>query len=180
MSQVYDFDSRYSPNYESFTVEKKDGLLIFESYGGYQSRNSSTIWCIENADKIYNWSDFKKIKIITNDGYSENGDYTYSTSNTDFSKVIPDFNFCHWSESGIHDYEDTIHEIEKAGPYEINKVGWVGNIETNTNRVKLCGLGSWHPDDLDILSINWANKTNYISLPNLVKKYSILVMLPWI
>ena len=41
----------------SFTV-KKQGNLIFNDLGGYETRNTSTMWCIEQADKIYNWNDF--------------------------------------------------------------------------------------------------------------------------
>ena len=51
----------------SFTVSKINGLLIFNDNGCYETRNPSTIWCIKEADKIYNWNDFNEIKIFTED-----------------------------------------------------------------------------------------------------------------
>jgi hypothetical protein len=51
----------------SFTVSKINGLLIFNDHGCYETRNPSTIWCIKEADKIYNWNDFNEIKIFTED-----------------------------------------------------------------------------------------------------------------
>ena len=41
-----------------FTVAKVDGVLLFEDRGGYQSRNESTIWCIEEADRVHDLGDF--------------------------------------------------------------------------------------------------------------------------
>ena len=123
----YDFTDKSRSDYESFQVEKRNGKLYFISNGGFQSRNSSTIWCIKEADKLYKWPDFSRITIITNDGYCKKTEYAYSTQSTDYSNVIPDFNFRHWAEVGLTDYEESIDLIENAGKTQFleNKLGWI-------------------------------------------------------
>jgi hypothetical protein len=175
--ECYDYENKKSPDYESFIVEKKNGKLNFVSNGGFQTRNSSTIWCIEQADAIFSWPDFAKIKIVTNDGYAEDNEYSYSRTDTKYKNLVPDFNFRKWPEVGVEDYAEACNEIKLAGlkEYTINKVGWIGNTETNLNRVKLMELGQQYKEDLDIMSIDWHNKSGYISMPDLVKTYSMLL-----
>lgn len=48
----------------SFTVKKLNSKLIFVNKGGYQTRNESTMWCIEQANRIYNWKDFILIGLL--------------------------------------------------------------------------------------------------------------------
>ncbi len=50
----------------SFIVKKENGKLIFINFGGYETRNESTIWCLEQAYKIYNWKDFNGMNWIKN------------------------------------------------------------------------------------------------------------------
>jgi len=111
----------------SFKVSKKDGSLVFEDYGGYETRNPSTMWCIQEADKVYNWRDFNEIIIYTHDVELSQNDYTYSKQ-TNYTNLIPDFNFHSWPQVGINDYDSSIKDIDKAGLelYEIDKVGWIG------------------------------------------------------
>jgi len=170
---LYDYETQ-SPDYESFSVEKTNGKFKFVSNGGFQTRNSSTIWCIEQADAIYKWPDFKKIKIVTNDGYCKEREFAFSTEKIgDFSTTVPDFNFRHWNEANIQDYETVTKEIYDAGSnsFEIDKVGWIGSLKTNPSRVYLHELGKIFPQELDIMT----NEQPYISLPDLVKRYSILI-----
>ena len=42
-----------------FSVAKVDGALRFVDRGGYQSRNALTMWCIEEADRVYGFGDFE-------------------------------------------------------------------------------------------------------------------------
>lgn len=158
---------------EHFAICKKNGKILYHDFGGFETRNISTLWCIIQADQLYKWPDFSKIDIFTHD-YQRTNELTYSTN--DYSTMIPDFNFCNWKEVGLHDYEICTHEIDTLGkmPFEVNKVGWIGNIDTNIRRKKLFDLGKKH-DFLDIMSINWKSKQNYISMQDLVKKYSILL-----
>jgi len=170
----------------SFCVSKINGKLIFKDLGGWQTRNPSTIWCIEKADEKYNWNDFNEIIIDTGDYESSNNEYNYSKAN--YNKLVPDFNFHCWPQVGINDYENFVKEIDNAGlnNYEINKVGWIGNTETNIMRKKLLEIGDNNKELFDIFDMNWIqpvnasvntffNSTKYISTPELVGKYSILI-----
>jgi hypothetical protein len=174
---MYDGGDKDGPEWESIIVEKRMGNLIFKSNGGYQTRNSSTIWCIKEADKLYNWPDFRPIKINTNDGYFKTGEYAYSTETLKYSNVVPDFNFRHWAEIGVKDYSDMCNEINIAGkvPFSINKVGWIGSLLTHSNRDLLFQIGKKHTDIMDIFSSNTDSYPKFISMPDLVKTYSMLI-----
>lgn len=168
-----------------FSVCKKNGKLIFKDYGGYQTRNFSTSWCIIEANKIYNWKDFKEIQIYTYDYEKNENQYTYSKINS-YKNLVPDFNFHAWPQVGIEDYEIFVNDIHNAGlqKYEVNKVGWIGNSNCNKNRVTLLEIGNNNKDLFDFFDCgNWwknpdsikLNNKIYISTPDLVKKYSILI-----
>lgn len=167
----------------SFTIKKENKKLIFNDLGGYESRNYSTIWCITQADKIYNWNDFPEIKIHTQDYEINKEDYTYSKRNS-YKNLIPDFNFHCWKEVGINDYEDMTNEISNSGlqNFEYNKVGWIGSTNTNIIRKLLLNIGNVNKEIFDIFDMQWNKKqfndlepSKYISLQDLVKKYSILI-----
>ena len=169
----------------SFCFSKINGTLKFKDFGGYQTRNPSTFWCIQKADEKYNWNDFEEIKIYTEDydNSSNSKDYTYSKQNN-YSYLVPDFNFHSWPQVGINDYEILVEEIDNAGlhNHELNKVGWIGNVNTNFRRKYLLEIGNNYKDLFDIIDMNWIssdnvrfNSTKYISIPELVKKYSFLI-----
>ena len=169
----------------SFIVSKTNGILKFHDLGGFQTRNPSTIWCIQSADKIYNWKDFNEIKIHTEDSESSSDCYTYSKCNN-YQRLVPDFNFHSWPQVGIDDYESFVKEIGDAGltNFKINKVGWIGNSNTHRIRKMLLQIGNNHKQLFDFFDCgNWSNingsirlKNNmYISTPDLVKNYSILI-----
>ena len=104
----------YSNVYMSFIVSKSNGTLKFQDLGGYETRNPSTIWCIQEADKIYKWNDFEEIKISTKDSEANNDEYTYSKQHN-YTNVVPDFNFHAWPQVGINDYAEFIKLIDAAG-----------------------------------------------------------------
>ena len=167
----------------SFSFYKTNGNLIFNDLGGYETRNPSTFWCIQQADKIYKWNDFKEIKIYTGDMENNMNDYTYSKHNN-YNNLVPDFNFHSWPSVGINDYEDFVKQIDNAGlnNYEINKVGWIGNTNTNFRRKQMLEIGNHNKELFDFFHMEWIqsgnillNSTNYISTPELIKKYSILI-----
>lgn len=163
----------------SFIVQKKNGQLIFKDKHGFQSRNKSTIWCIQQADLIYNWKDFQPFEVFTGDKYSSENVYSYSKENS-FTKLVPDFNFHGWPEAGIDDYSNVVLQMYNNGlnkPIHM-KVGWIGNIRTHKSRNKLLQIGKQHPDILDFqhLHIGHGKSTpRYLSLPDLVKQYAILI-----
>jgi hypothetical protein len=170
----------------TFYFSKVNGELIFKDLGVYENRNSSTFWCIQKANEIYNWNDFSEIKICTNDYENDINDYTYSKQNS-YNNLVPDFNFHSWPQVGINDYENFIKEIDNSGlnNYEIHKVGWIGNINTNFIRKQMIEIGNNNKELFDIFdSGNWWIDNNdqtmlknniYISTPDLVKKYSMLI-----
>ncbi len=167
----------------SFSVSKRGGQLQYKDYGGFALRNPSTIWCIQKADEIYKWGDFSQFVIHTGDYELNPEHYTYSKRHS-YNKVVPDFNFHGWPEVGIDDYDATIAEIDAAGlqPYTLNKVGWIGNTRTHRNRTLMVNIGNQHPKICDFSDMNWINSnttklnsTKYMSLPDLVRIYSLLV-----
>ena len=165
----------------AFCISKINGKLIFKDLGGYETRNPSTFWCIKKADEKYNWNDFNEIKVDTNDNYCGEG-YSYIKNN--YKNLIPDFVFHSWPQVGINDYENFVNEIDSAGlnNYEIHKVGWIGNLNTNFRRKQLFEIGNNNKDLFDIFNMNWIksnntllNSTKYIYTPDLIKKYSMLI-----
>jgi len=169
--------------YMSFSIQKINGNLIFKDFGGYETRNSSTFWCIKKADEIYNFNDFKEIKIYTEDMEINSYDYNYSKQNN-YNNLVPDFNFHSWPQVGVNDYEICVNEIDIIGlnNYEIHKVGWIGNTNTNPNRKQLLKIGNNNKELFDIFDMAWypsdnvlLNSSKYLSMPELVKKYSILI-----
>jgi hypothetical protein len=166
----------------AFTV-KKEGKLIFNDLGGYETRNSSTIWCIQEADKIYNWKDFKEIRICTDDYEHDENAYTYSKYNR-FHRLVPDFNFHAWPQVGIHDYTNFVKDIDNAGLVSptINKVGWIGNPDTNFMRKRMINIGNSNKNLFDFFGMSWKpsetivlNSTHYVSTPELVKTYAAVI-----
>lgn len=167
----------------SFYVSKTNGTLTFKDLGGYETRNPSTIWCIQKADEKYNWNDFTEILIHTEDCEPNNDAYSYSKQHS-YNNLVPDFNFHSWPQVGINDYEQFVTEIDSAGlqKYEINKVGWIGNKKTNNMRRKLLEIGDNNKELFDIFDMSWMhsgstklNSTKYISTPELVHRYSMLI-----
>ncbi len=166
----------------SFILSKKNKKLLFNDKGGYESRNNSTFWCINQADLIYKWKDFDNI--IINTGDKGGPQLCYVNNSNIYNKIIPDFTFHCWKEVGINDYTEETEKIDKAGlqKYKINKVGWVGNIKTNIDRKKLLEIGNKNNELFEIIPICWSksdniklNCSNYLSLSDLVKNYSILI-----
>jgi len=167
----------------SFIVGKKNGTLLYKDLDGYETRNISTFWCIKKADEKYNWKDFPLIKIYTQDSEESDKYYTYSKQNS-FNNLVPDFNFHAWPQVGIDDYEEYVNQIDTAGlnNYKIHKVGWIGSAKTNTIRQQLLQIANNKKDLFEVFDMNWIktnkmglNATKYISMAELVKKYSILI-----
>jgi hypothetical protein len=167
----------------SLSVKKERGRLVFRDFGGYETRNPSTIWCIKQADEIYHWKDFPEITIYTGDKSESCTDYTYSKMNS-YNNLVPDFNFHSWKQVGISNYSITVDQIDASGqtPYKISKVGWIGNTGTHPLRKKLLEIGMSRPDLFDIMDMKWLPSTNttlqsttYLSLSELVSTYQMLI-----
>jgi len=167
-----------------FTVEKKNRKLLFsDNHKGWRRRHESTQWCISEADKLYNWNDFKKITIYTDDKSSNDNEYTYSKT-TSYNRLVPNYNFHSRPQSGIDDYSKFVHEIDTAGQTDakIKKIRWIGNLETSPVRKKAYSIGLNRKDIFDIIPTTWTNSdtirlnyTKYIYTPDLVRKYAVLL-----
>lgn len=168
-------------------MKKENGQLVFYHNGGFQFRNPSTIWCITEADKIYKWGDFPEMTISTEDSEcNDSTSYSYSRMDGNLSRVVPDFVFHNWPQSGIQDYEMTINKIQEAGLKKplVQKLGWIGNINTNPMRERLLHIGNNHRDIMDIRSMTWFQEkdangrlksTHFMSLEDLVHTYAMLI-----
>lgn len=158
-------------------VSKINGILNFQNIDEHQSRNKSTIWCIKEADKIYNWKDFDDISIYTGD-IGDGHILAYTKSNYDYINMVPDFWFDCWVEAEINDYNEQIRLIDKAGKIkpEINKAGWIGVVhDTVECRKKLFQIGNENKEICDITNMKWNGQHKIVSLQELVQTYSILI-----
>lgn len=114
----------------SFELYKKNGKIERKiTNRGFETRNHSTVWCIIQADKIYNWQDFDNITISTDDCIAYNNNYAYSFyGDYPEESLIPDFNFHCWPQIGLGNYDEVKEDIHKAGltPPLTNLIGWYG------------------------------------------------------
>lgn len=168
---------------QQFTVAKRNGQLQYMDQGGYESRNASCIWCINQANSHFDWEDFPELTIHTGDYEQSISEHTFSKQNSTI-RTVPDFNFHAWPEVGIDDYERTIGAVHERGlqPAAQHKVGWIGNLHTCGTRQVLYEIGRLHPVFFDICDMQWSisgqtklDSSRYISLPDLVAEYSILI-----
>jgi hypothetical protein len=158
----------------SFSVRKENGVLVFEDHGGFQSRNTSVMRCIKNADELFSWPDFPEIQIHTHDYERDDSQFTFSKQNHT-EKTVPDFIFDKWPEAKIFDYDQTISEIQECGsvPATHHRIGWIGNPQTNRTRLKL--LEFHDGKAFDVLAFNWNKPDPFVSLQDLTRHYSVLL-----
>ena len=167
----------------SFTVAKQNGELVFHNLGGFELRNQSTMWCILQADQKYHFNDFKEIQIYTDDTESDENCYSYTKENS-YTKLVPDFNFHAWQQVGIQNYDLFVQTIRRAGLNNptVQKVGWIGNSDTNFRRKIMLDIANEHPTLFEFFDMQWIQSndiqlqsTHYISTPDLVKQYAFLI-----
>ncbi len=161
----------------SFTVEKKNGKLIYKTSGCDGTRNESVFWCIQQADMRYKWDDFQERRFYTNDFETESGCYAITST---FEKAIPDFHF--YNHEGVlnRDYDELVQSISKASlePFTINKVGWIGR-RSHGYRQWLMDIANNNQDMFDCQFMDWGSDwqtpSKFISFEELVRTYSILI-----
>ena len=166
----------------SFTVEKSNGQLHFVDYGCDGVRNKSMFWCIQQADAVYNWSDFGPIRIFTNDHEPDANTWTVAKYNS-FSKLVPDWNFCRWDAipQVSQDYDEFVQQISEAGlrpPQIPTKAGWIGKASHGW-RERLVQIAQENPDLLECELMDWGadwfTPSKFVSTPELVAKYGYLI-----
>jgi hypothetical protein len=159
----------------SFTIEKRDGKLIYKSYGCEGQRNDSMFWCIQQADEIYKWKDFAERRFYTNDHETVSNSWSIST-NSGFERTVPDFVFHSW----IGDYDEKIQTISNAGlePFTVNKVSWIGKY-SNYARLVLMDIAKQHPDLFDCTLMDWGQDcmtpSVFIPMEEQVRTHSMLI-----
>ncbi len=166
---------------QKFIAKKDNGKLLFKDLGGIDNTNSSTMWCMYEADKVHNWNSFKQIKISTSEFSNDNNEYSPCKENS-YNNLIPDFSFHNYPKIGIPDYEQYVSDIHNSGltKFEKDRVGWVGDSKYSSNRQTLINIGNSNKHIFDFIDTGADssdnNDTERIgSIPELVKKYSILL-----
>lgn len=162
------------------SVHKHGDKIEINDFGGYQSRNPSTIKIMkEPLSRIK-----KDLQFFVNTGdkneYKKNTLY-YSSFGDDFSKTCPDFIYDCWKEAGIQDYEEKKISMYEAGKesYKINKIGWIGSI--TSNKRKEVHEFSRNTDFLDIKITHFQKKgqqyiaNNFLTLEQQVKEWKYLL-----
>jgi len=175
-----------------FAVEKKEGKLNFKVYNtGYETRNESVMNLIKWCDEKYDLPDFNPIVIGTGDTKRQQSTrIQYSFSSLDGKNTIPDFNFDHWRQVKLLNYEKATKELNEIDldNYEELKVGWIGSCRTSRIRHKAFIMSGRFPDRFDIKdSGSWeknkkkktdvleAKNKNFMSIKELAEKYAILI-----
>jgi|TARA_Y100000992_G_scaffold229555_1_gene160886 hypothetical protein len=163
-------------------AEKKRGILSLGQLGeGFEDRNHSILQLIQLTDEKFNLPDFNTIYVHTGD--HEHSDFIgcfYFCYGKHIKECFPDFNFLHWKNVGVFDYESTIQEIRTKvdlNKYQEMKVGWVGALNGSWHKRRvLYKLGQENPDILDIINIGgWEKKGGYNHLiPGSCKFHSYL------
>lgn len=166
-----------------------DNKLSFIDHGSYESRSESTIALFNEA--------FEQVKdkaLLTHQhfyvdlhdiGTQINDELTFGYTPGDGVVVCPDFTFDRWVECHIDNYEATVNRILDQGEksYTIEKMFWMGNLNTQQLRYDLVELGALHTDKLEFIPMEWVRYspkgsmhyfTNYTSLEDHTKyKYLI-------
>jgi len=170
-----------------FLVKKENGELAINDFGGYETRNSSTISLLRRAIETHEVGDFPQFGVHTGDkAWSFPGEVTlsYSTPTEDFKYCCPDFVFDHWKQVGMDDYESTrilLRSIDQ--PPETNKLGWRGaNQPTPYREIFVNQCRSLDPEKIDVEFIHWdrtnpdrLSANNFLSFEGQVRKWRFLV-----
>ncbi|TCP96852.1 glycosyl transferase family 90 [Cricetibacter osteomyelitidis] len=100
----------------------------------------------------------------------------------DLPHAVPDFVADSWTVAGVENYTDTLNEIIARGkmPFESDRLFWIGNVQTHSNRTKLMEIAQAHPDKIEAYStfigkaLKGGADVPYVSLPDHCKyKYLI-------
>lgn len=165
--------------------------LQVKDHGGYQSRHSSTLAILREvflkdpADFIGLSFDFFLCSFDNPESCNALAEIvphvlTYSVTNQCRPNIlaIPDFIYGGWPEVGIESYTATTAAIVEAGkkPPLRDKLFWIGNAEMDMSRMQLLKIGQQHPQDMELIGMNWQTNdaasssrlpaNHYVSLPD--------------
>jgi hypothetical protein len=171
--------------FDGFAIKKEKGKLFAIDFGGYETRNPSTLSLIQKAVELFSVKNFDWILINTSDREAQlHHDglkvFAYSTMTENFAHACPDFVYDHWRQTGLLDYEQTRSELSAiASQPTTDMLGWRG-APTHPARailVKLddkkdfdCELIHWDRSDPDNLKAK-----NFISFSEQIGRWRYLI-----
>ena len=118
--------------FDGFAIKRQQGKLFAIDFGGYETRNPSTLSLIQQAVDRHAVKDFGWIMINTTDREAQLVHeglkvFAYSTATDNFAHVCPDFVYDHWRQTGLADYEETRLQLAAmADPPATDMLGWRG------------------------------------------------------
>ena len=122
-----------NPSYEKISVEIEDGELIINKGDGWADRNNSMERLLLSIKSKLDFSKNKKFIINTGDNPINKGDIPYTvlslSTKEDYLDIpIPGFQYDHWDESKIGNWEEVIKELllnNHQSPTQ-DKAIWIG------------------------------------------------------
>jgi hypothetical protein len=169
--------------FDGFAI-KKSGQLMVQDFGGYETRNPSTLRLITDAVEAYGIGNFDWVLVNTGDqpinAETPYPIFSYSTTTDNFDFVCPDFIYDHWKQTGLDDYEETRLRIgANNDPPQTNKLGWRG-AHTHASRIALQRFTN--PNLYDIRLITWDRKNpdklqsqNFMSFEQQIQDWRFLI-----
>jgi hypothetical protein len=171
--------------FDGFAIKKQNDKLLVRDFGGYATRNQSTLSLIGKAVKHFNVKDFGWILINTSDREAQiyyNGltVFAYSTQTSRFTHTCPDFVYDHWSQTGLIDYEETRLQLSAMSDRpSTDALGWRGAL-TSLSRNTLAKFDD--KKDFDCEIIRWDRSDpnnlkaeNFISFHEQIARWRYLI-----
>ena len=161
-------------------VQIIDGNIKYIEKKGYESRNQSVIDLLYHTNNYIELPDIQFL-IFTNDFIDNNilnkcpflftfcKKYSYET------QLFPNFNFNHWQEAGINNYDSIYNHFTNNIVEWENKeniIFWTGSIKTNIIRKKIHKASK--DNKLFFINSLESNKKNNIPITN-INKYKYLL-----
>jgi len=161
------------------------GALSAEDFGGYETRNLSTLKLLALAAANTQFAAPFSARICTDDFLRETQptdepvlSYCKTAEQTGVI-AIPDHVFWAWPQVGIGDYEQLVSQMQLAGqkPPIDNRLFWIGNATTHPTRVDFLRLSQREPR-ICAVGMNWLPGSNHPQTGQLAAKDNRYVSLP--
>jgi hypothetical protein len=172
--------------FDGFAVRRQGESLETHDFGGYETRNQSTLKLLAQAVIAVPSVQFPWILVNTGDrdvpgSFEGHRVFSYSTQSKDYGSACPDFVFDHWKQTQLDDYEAVAQELAAVGasPPRTNKLGWRG-ANTNPVRVAFARLNDGKLFDVELISWNRSDpqrltSNNFLSLSEQVRDWRYLI-----
>lgn len=171
--------------FDGFAIKKSDDLEVID-FGGYETRNQSTIKLIQEAVEKFKIPNFDWIFVNTGDRPVDAEDFdckvlSYSTDVKRYDLCCPDFVFDHWSQTGLLDYElERLRLLSLKATPASAKLGWRG-AETHFSRSTL--ISKWGQSDFSDFELivwdrsdpNHLKAKNFLSFDEQILKWRFLL-----